>query len=112
MASLQVNIFHLQTTGINLSIANITTVVAPEALQAIASAHDFKIPKQDETDYLFLLNSLDATLNQVAELPAYVDPRLKPEEGTLPRRWNKAAENPLNAWACQVWCSPIHFLRN
>ncbi|TID26861.1 amidase signature enzyme [Venturia nashicola] len=76
--------------------------VTSEQIQAIASSNNFKIPEQDEKDYLFLLNSLDATLTQVAELPEYVDPRLKPEEGTLPRTWKKAAVNPLNAWACQT----------
>lgn len=83
---------------IKLTISPVTS----EQIQVIASSNNFKIPEEDEKDYLFLLNSLDATLTQVADLPAYVDPRLKPEEGTLPRTWKKAKENPLNAWACQV----------
>jgi hypothetical protein len=98
------SIYHWGHQITNLSITNGFIVVTPEAIQAIASAHNFNIPDQDEKDYLFLLNSLDATLNQVADLPAYVDPRLEPEEGTLPRKWNIVVKNPLNAWACQVGC--------
>lgn len=85
-----------------MSFINSIITVTPEAIQTIASINNFKIPEHDEKDYLFLLNSLDATLTQVAELPAYVDPRLKPEDGTSPRKWKKAIANPLNAWACQV----------
>ncbi|KAE9991850.1 hypothetical protein EG327_010727 [Venturia inaequalis] len=83
-------------------LTNGEPTVTVEQFQAIASSNNLEIPEKDEKDYLFLLNSLDATLTQVADLPAYVDPRLKPEEGTLPRTWKKAAENPLNAWACQT----------
>ena len=56
----------------------------------------------DAEDYLFLLNSLDATLDQVNNLPAYIDPRLLPDESTLPRSWTKPEENPQGAWSHQV----------
>jgi amidase len=60
------------------------------------------INDDDAEDYLFLLNSLDATLDQVAALPEYIEPRLLPDESTLPRSYLKAKENPQNAWSHQV----------
>ncbi|KIW02295.1 uncharacterized protein PV09_06442 [Verruconis gallopava] len=73
--------------------------VAAEELKAIASDHSISLSESDAADYLFLLNSLDATIQQIADLPPYVDPRLLPEESTLPRTWSKPTENPQNAWS-------------
>jgi amidase len=73
--------------------------VTAEDLQAVASRHNVKIPVEAEEHYLYLLNSLDATSKQIFDLPEYIDPRLKPDEDTLPRNYKKAEKNPLNAWS-------------
>jgi amidase len=80
------------------SLTNYSTVT-PEDLQAVAARYNVKIPAESEKHYLFLLNSLDATSKQILDLPEYVDPRLKPDKSTLPRKWSKPEINPLNAWS-------------
>ncbi|KAF2430165.1 amidase signature enzyme [Tothia fuscella] len=74
------------------------TVTAND-LKEIAAQHNVVLPSDSEADYLYLLNSLDATAKQIADLPEYLDPRLKPDEVTLPRKWSKPQNNPLNAWS-------------
>lgn len=76
--------------------------VTAETLNEIAAKHNLLMKDGDAEDYLFLLNSLDATLDQVNRLPEYIDPRLLPDEATLPRTYSKPTENPLNAWSHQV----------
>jgi amidase len=73
--------------------------VTADDLQQVAGQHNVVVPPESEADYLFLLNSLDATVQQIADLPEYVDPRLKPDEDTLPRKGVKPESNPLNAWS-------------
>jgi hypothetical protein len=79
--------------------------VTAEDLQAIAARYNVKVPVEAETHYLYLLNSLDATSKQILELPEYIDPRLKPDESTLPRKWSKPEINLLNAWSHLVSCT-------
>jgi hypothetical protein len=73
--------------------------VTKEDLAAIAASHNITFTEDVGADYLYLLNSLDATVSQIADLPPYIDPRLKPDETTLPRSWLKPTVNPLNAWS-------------
>lgn len=73
-----------------------------ETLNDIATSHGISMTDGDAVDYLFLLNSLDATLDQVEGLPAYIEPRLLPDESTLPRIWSKPTENLQGAWSHQV----------
>lgn len=57
-----------------------------------------------------LLNGLDATRKQIAELPEYDDPRLRADSSTVPRTWWKEKDNPLGGWShrCEVTSgSPI-----
>jgi hypothetical protein len=76
--------------------------VTSETLSEIASAHNLLMTDGDAEDYLFLLNSLDATVDQVSNLPAYIDPRLLPDEKTLPRSFTKPTDNLQGAWSHQV----------
>ncbi len=57
------------------------------------------IPPEDEEHYRYLLDSFDATAQQVADLPTYVNPELLPDPSTLPRTFWKEQNNPLNAWS-------------
>jgi hypothetical protein len=84
-------------------------IVTPDILSEIASKHGLTMSDGEAEDYLFLLNSLDATLDQVANLPEYLDARLLPEEGTLPRTFEKLdkEKNPLNAWS-HVVCDSLY----
>lgn len=75
------------------------TKVTTEDLKEIAARHSISFSEDVGADYLYLLNSLDATVGQIADLPAYIDPRLAPDETTLPREWSKPTKNPLNAWS-------------
>ena len=72
-----------------------------EVLRDIAERNGIKIPTtQDEQAYLTLLQSADATVASVEQLPDYVDPRLKPVpvQGGERKYWN-AQENSLNGWS-------------
>ena len=72
-----------------------------EVLRDIAERNGIKIPTtQDEQAYLTLLQSADATVASVEQLPDYVDPRLKPVpvQGGERKYWN-AQENALNGWS-------------
>lgn len=75
-----------------------------ETVSAIGSRLNVKIPDTDVEDYRVLLNGLDATRKQIAELPEYEDPRLWPDATTVPRKWWKEENNPLGGWShrCQV----------
>ncbi|KAF2091397.1 amidase signature enzyme [Saccharata proteae CBS 121410] len=70
-----------------------------ERLRAIAAKHNVKVPAEEEENYRHLLNGLDATAQQIKDLPEYHDPRLAIDPETLPRSWWKETTNPLNAWS-------------
>jgi len=74
-------------------------VVDTETLREIAARSDVIIPPEDEEHYRYLLDSFDATAQQVADLPAYTNPELLPDPTTLPRKFWKEQNNPLNAWS-------------
>ncbi|EKG10049.1 Amidase [Macrophomina phaseolina MS6] len=73
-----------------------------ERLRAIATKHNVRVPAEEEDHYRHLLNGLDATADQIKNLPEYEDPRLRIDPGSLPRAWSKPAANPLNAWSHRV----------
>lgn len=60
-----------------------------------------KLPPEDEEHYRYLLDSFDATAEQIAQLPPYQHehPELVPSPGTMPRAYWKESTNPLNAWS-------------
>lgn len=70
-------------------------------LRDIAARNNITIPTvADEEAYLLLLQSADATVASVDQLPDYVDPRLTP----VPvvggdRKYWKAERNSLNGWS-------------
>ncbi|KAK8242731.1 amidase signature domain-containing protein [Phyllosticta capitalensis] len=80
-------------------LSNAPATVDIERLRAVAAKHNVKIPDDEEDYYRHLLNGLDATAQQVADLPEYEDPRLQIEPETLPRQWFKQKPNPLNGWS-------------
>ena len=57
------------------------------------------VPTEDEEHYRYLLDSFDTTAQQVADLPAFINPDLLPNPATLPRKFWKEQNNPLNAWS-------------
>ena len=72
-----------------------------DVLRDIAVRNGIKIPTtEDEQAYLTLLQSADATVASVEQLPEYVDPRLKPVpvRGGERKYW-KAQDNSLNGWS-------------
>ena len=67
----------------------------------MAAKNNITIPTTaDEEAYLTLLQSADATVASVDQLPDYVDPRLHPVPvvGGVRKYW-KAEENSLNGWS-------------
>lgn len=87
--------------------------VSLETLRDVAALNNVKIPtEEDEKDYLHFLNSLDAVVNQIRDLPAYDDPRLMPDpHTTMSREYWKPESNPLNAWShrvCELSSSSEH----
>ncbi|KAF2102548.1 amidase signature enzyme [Rhizodiscina lignyota] len=73
--------------------------VDAETLKGVAAHSNITLRPQDEEHYRYLLDSFDATAQQVADLPAWTNPELLPEAGTLPRKYWKESKNPLNAWS-------------
>ncbi|KAF2731060.1 amidase signature enzyme [Polyplosphaeria fusca] len=77
-----------------------------EKLRSVAKKLNVVVDEKEEEHYRHLLNGLDATNKQIAELPAYVDPRLLPCPSTLPRSYEKLGgtreKNPLNTWSHQT----------
>ena len=70
-------------------------------LRDVAAKNNISIPTaNDETAYLLLLQSADATVVTVDQLPDYVDPRMSPVPvvGGQRRYW-KAERNALNGWS-------------
>lgn len=72
-----------------------------EILQEVAARSNVKVPDKDVEHYRYLLDSFDATAQQVADLPSYTNPELLPAKDTLPRSYHKETKekNPLNAWS-------------
>jgi hypothetical protein len=76
--------------------------ISIDQLHNLSSKTVFKIPKKDEEDYLLLLNAAGSAIQQVDQLPGFVDPRLVPLPGTRTFFKPKEAENPLGAWSHKV----------
>ncbi|KAL1301979.1 hypothetical protein AAFC00_002433 [Neodothiora populina] len=97
-----------------MSVVSLNTgqsTVTIETIHGIGSKLNVTIPETDAEDYRILLNGLDATRKQIADLPEYIDPRLAPDAGTIPRTWWKAEHNALGGWShrCDVTHpSPTH----
>ena len=70
-----------------------------KSLRDVAARNNVIIPAEDEEHYRYLLDSFDASAQLVADLPAYTNPELLPDPATLPRKFWKEQNNPLNAWS-------------
>jgi len=92
--------FMLRSSYPAIVISNSTSVTA-EILEGVAARSNVKIPEADVEHYRHLLDSFDATAQQVANLPSYTNPELLPAKDTLPRSYLKqpTEKNPLNAWS-------------
>lgn len=76
-----------------------------EELREIVAKRNIRIPEKDEGDFLTLVRAADYAIKYVDNLPAYVHPRLLPQEDVAKTRpYTKPAphENPLNAWSHKV----------
>src|SRR5436305_6327989 len=74
--------------------------VTIDVLRNVAAKNNITIPTADEEAYLVFLQSADATIASVNQLPNYVDPRLNPVPVVGGERtyW-KAEQNSLNGWS-------------
>lgn len=70
-----------------------------ETLKSVAARSNVKLDAQNEEHYRYLLDSFDATAQQIADLPPYTIPELLPEAATLPRKYWKEPSNALNGWS-------------
>jgi amidase len=75
--------------------------VTEESFLEVAALFNIEVPKKDVEHYRYLLDSFDATAQQISDLPPYISPELLPAEDTLPREFQRPAKetNPLNAWS-------------
>ena len=98
----QVVLSHSKANEMSIvAIADGPRQVTADILHEAAAKNNIIISnKDDEEGYLLLLESLDAVVKQVEELPDYIDPSLKPVEvvgGS--RKWWKEEHNSRNAWS-------------
>lgn len=74
-----------------------------EHIKQCAADLNFEIlNEQDADDFLILLQSLEAVMRQVDEDTDFIDPRLEPQQTTVPREFwvpDSKTDNPFNAWS-------------